>query len=222
MSLAIAPKVAWLPAAPAALAVVRVSLSNFRCYGELRLETGREPVVLTGPNGAGKTNLLEALSFLAPGRGLRRARLGEIDRRAGALSTGPWAVATRVETSAGPVEIGTGREGRPSDESRTEKRIIKIDGAVQRGQTTLGAQLAVIWMIPEMDRLFDEGPSPRRRFLDRLVAVFDPEHAGRVAAYEHALAERARLLAERSGDSTWLSALEDTMARHGIAVTAAR
>jgi DNA replication and repair protein RecF len=223
MNVAVAPKVAWLAGPPAAVAVVRVSLSNFRCYGDLRLEPGREPVVLTGPNGAGKTNLLEALSFLAPGRGLRRAKLGEVDRRAGALSTGPWAVATVVETPAGPVEIGTGREGRLAEDSgRTEKRIVKIDGNVQRGQVALGAQLAVIWMIPEMDRLFDDGPSPRRRFLDRLVVVFDPEHAGRIAAYEHALSERARLLAEKSGDAAWLDALEDTMARHGIAVAAAR
>jgi DNA replication and repair protein RecF len=212
MNLATAPRVAWLQA-PAATAVVCVSLNNFRCYSELRLEPGREPVVLTGPNGAGKTNLLEALSFLAPGRGLRRARLGEVDRRIGA---GPWAVATRVETPAGAVEIGTGRA------PDAEKRVVKIDGNVQRGQSALGDHLAVIWMIPEMDRLFDEGPSPRRRFLDRLVAVFDPEHAGRLAAYEHALAERARLLAERTGDVVWLAALEDTMARHGIAVAAAR
>ena len=173
MNLAAAPKVTWLPS-PAAVAVTRLSLANFRCYAELRLEPGREPVVLTGPNGAGKTNLLEALSFLSPGRGMRRAKLGEIDRRAAGPGAGPWAVASRIETPAGSIEIGTGREGRlPEDAGRTEKRIVKIDGTVQRGQAALADCLSVIWMIPEMDRLFDEGPSPRRRFLDRLVAAFD-------------------------------------------------
>ena len=123
MNLAAAPKVTWLPS-PAAVAVTRLSLANFRCYAELRLEPGREPVVLTGPNGAGKTNLLEALSFLSPGRGMRRAKLGEIDRRAAGPGAGPWAVASRIETPAGSIEIGTGREGRlPEDAGRTEKRI---------------------------------------------------------------------------------------------------
>ncbi|HEX6977796.1 MAG TPA: DNA replication/repair protein RecF [Alphaproteobacteria bacterium] len=198
-------------------AVTRLTLSDFRCYARLRLDIGREPVVLTGPNGAGKTNLLEALSFLAPGRGLRRAKLAEPDRRAAdGTSCGPWAVAAMLETSLGMRSVGTGREG-----DGGERRSVRIDGTAAH-QKDLSAILSVVWLAPDMDRLFLEGPSARRRFLDRLVFGFDPEHAGRVAAYEHCLRERSRLLAEGSADPAWLDALEDGMARHGIAIAAAR
>jgi len=198
-------------------AITRLTLSDFRCYARLRVDVGREPVVLTGPNGAGKTNVLEALSFLAPGRGLRRAKLTEPDRRAtDGTSCGPWAVAVMLETSLGTRSIGTGREG-----DGGERRSVRIDGRTAH-QKDLSAVLSVVWLAPDMDRLFLEGPSARRRFLDRLVFGFDPEHAGRVAAYEHCLRERSRLLAEGSADPAWLDALEDGMARHGIAIAAAR
>ncbi len=196
-------------------AVTRLTLTDFRCYARLRVDVAREPVVLTGPNGAGKTNLLEALSYLAPGKGLRRARLAEPDRRVGDEPAGRWAVAATVESGTGTCAVGTGRE------AETERRSVRIDGAT-RSQKDLSALLNVVWLTPEMDRLFMEGPSARRRFLDRLVFGFDPEHAGRVAAYEHCLRERARLLADGGGDPAWLDVLEDGMARNGIAVAAAR
>jgi DNA replication and repair protein RecF len=198
-------------------AVTRLTLTDFRCYARLRIDVDVAPVVLTGPNGAGKTNLLEALSYLAPGKGLRRAKLAEPDRRAGGVEAGRWAVAATIETAAGASHVGSGREA----DAAAERRSVRIDGA-NASQKDLSTLVSLVWLTPEMDRLFMDGPSARRRFLDRLVFGFDPEHAGRVAAYEHMMRERARLLAEGGGDAAWLDALEDGMARHGIAVAAAR
>ncbi len=195
-------------------AVTRLSLNDFRCYTSLRLHLSAQPVVLTGANGAGKTNILEALSLLAPGRGLRRASLGEIDRK----GAGPWAVNAHIATGRLRVAIGTGVDR----DSGSERRAIRIDGSNGRSQKDLAALLSVVWLTPEMDRLFMDGPSARRRFLDRLVTGFDADHAGRVAAYEHCVRERARLLAEGKSDGVWFDALEDGMARHGIAVAVAR
>src|SRR5688572_7689702 len=149
---------------PAARAWVgRVSLTQFRCYAQAELEADARPVVLTGPNGAGKTNLLEALSFLSPGRGLRRARLAEVER-IGAPAGSGWAVAARVETPFGPVDIGTGRD--PAAEGTSERRLVRIDGQPVRGQIALAEHVAMVWLTPQMDRLFVEGASGRRRFLD--------------------------------------------------------
>lgn len=216
-------------AAPAAVpigraAVTRLSLTDFRCYSRLRLDFGVEPVVLTGPNGAGKTNLLEAMSFLAPGRGLRRAKLAEIDRRVPdvpAGHVGPWAVAAVLDGGKGRINIGTGREA-GDGEKATERRAVRIDGYPARGQKDLAEHLAIVWLTPDMDRLFMDGSSGRRRFLDRLVYGFQPAHAGEVAAYETVLRERARLLADGGADVAWLDALEDGIARHGVAIAAAR
>jgi DNA replication and repair protein RecF len=215
-----------LSAARRAVAVRRLVLTDFRGYAGARLALSAAPVVLYGPNGAGKTNLLEALSFLAPGRGLRRARLGEIDRRCrspeGALENtaagGAWAVHASLETSEGAVEIGTGRD--PADGS--ERRLISLDGEAARSQAMLARHLGLVWLVPAMDRLFVEGGSPRRRFLDRLVYGFDAEHAQRLGAYEQAMRERARLLRDGPMDRSWLAALEETMAATGVAVAAAR
>jgi DNA replication and repair protein RecF len=189
--------------------------------------------VLAGPNGAGKTNLLEAISYLAPGRGLRRARLSEVDRiqalgpENSGVAPGPkvaWVVAATAMTPQGSRELGTGRdpatdeqEGRPR-----ERRLVKIDGAFARSQQELGEILAMVWLSPRMDGLFRDGASARRRFLDRLVYGFDPAHAGRVAAYEQALRERARLLKVGGAGNAWLDALELGMARNGVAIAAAR
>ncbi|MHA1113510.1 MAG: DNA replication/repair protein RecF, partial [Alphaproteobacteria bacterium] len=215
-------------AAAPALAVRRLTLTDFRGYAGLRLETDASCVVLTGANGAGKTNLLEALSMLAPGRGLRGARLAEMDRvgadgAAGGCwaSAGSWAVAATVTTPTGPVEIGTGREP-ATPEGRRERRIVRIDGAPVRGQAALARALGVVWLTPDMDRLFRSAAVGRRRFVDRLVAAFDPDHVGRLAAYSHNLRERARLLRDGGADKSWLAALEEGMARHGIATAAAR
>lgn len=214
-----------LAPASGAVAVRRLVLTDFRGYRSVRLQVTAAPVVLFGPNGAGKTNLLEALSFLAPGRGLRRARLGEIDRRVrmpeGALGDpagGAWAIHASLETPVGAVEVGTGREA--SDTS--ERRVLLVDGETAKSQAALARHLGVVWLTPAMDRLFVEGGSARRRFLDRLVYGFDAEHAQRVSAYEQAMRERARLLRDGPMDASWLAALEETMAATGIAIAAAR
>jgi DNA replication and repair protein RecF len=225
----------WSAGAAAPLAsagrvgVTRLVLTDFRNYREARLSLDTEPVVLTGPNGAGKTNLLEAVSFLAPGRGLRGARLAEIGRRRHPVSDAPtevathgWAVAATVATRGGSLRLGTGCD--PADE---ERRIVRIDGEPARSQAALGERLAVVWLTPAMDRLFSEGPGGRRRFLDRLVLVLDSGHAARVSAYDQALRERARLLrtdfsVDRPADPAWLAALEEIMAAQGVAVAAAR
>jgi DNA replication and repair protein RecF len=204
-----------LPAA-ALPAVTRLTVTDFRCYRRLRLDIEPTPVVLTGPNGAGKTNVLEALSLLVPGRGLRAARLGEITRHT--AESGAWAVAATVQTSAGPVSLGTGLEAGGG----ADRRVVRVDGETMRGQTALGRHLAALWLTPAMDGLFRDGAGERRRFLDRLVQTLDPDHAGRCAAHAHALRERSRLLREGRGDPGWLSALEDTLARHGVAIAAAR
>jgi DNA replication and repair protein RecF len=201
--------------------VARLNLTDFRGYRTLRLDLDAAPVVLTGPNGAGKTNLLEALSFLAPGRGLRRAKLAEVDRRAAGEPASPWAIAAALETSQGRVHIGTGRE--PVEGERvSERRTVRIDGRPTRGQKDLAEHVAIVWLTPELDRLFLDGSSGRRRFVDRIVYGFHPEHAGEVSAYETVMRERARLLADGTADTAWLDALEDGMARHGVAIAAAR
>jgi len=214
-----------LTSASGAVAVRRLVLTDFRGYGAARVQLSAMPVALFGPNGAGKTNLLEALSFMAPGRGLRRAKLGEIDRRLrtaeGALGEpagGAWAIHASLETPAGTFEIGTGREASEG----SERRVLLIDGESAKSQAALARHLGVVWLTPAMDRLFVEGGSARRRFLDRLVYGFDAEHAQRVSAYEQAMRERARLLRDGPMDQSWLAALEETMAATGIAIAAAR
>ncbi|MEQ8387146.1 MAG: DNA replication/repair protein RecF [Alphaproteobacteria bacterium] len=230
------------------LTVSRLDLANFRCYPGLRFEMGPGPVVLTGPNGAGKTNLLEALSLLVPGRGLRRARISELRTRGGAS---PWAIAARIEGPLGPVEIGTGERPGPADgrddadagddtrageghaaretaaRERSGRRVVRIDGRLRRGQAPLADVMNALWLTPDMDRIFAESAAQRRRFLDRIVAGFDANHAGRVATFEHALRERSRLLRDwvrfgRPVDGPWLSALEERMAAEGVAIAASR
>lgn len=206
--------------------VARLQVSAFRSYRNAGMETQGRPVVLTGPNGAGKTNLLEALSFLTPGRGLRGARLSEIDRRSSGAEdddgagSQPWAVAAEIMVGGDRRDLGTGRD--PS--SPRDKRAVKLDGAFASSQQALGEVLSVVWLTPQMDRLFQEGPSERRRFLDRLVFGSDPAHAGRIAKYEQALRERSRLLRWEKGtpDPAWLTVLEETLTEQGVAIAAAR
>ena len=225
-----------------ALWLQKLTLNEFRCYAHATVEADRRPLVLTGPNGAGKTNLLEAVSFLAPGRGLRRARLAEIDRAEthreqadGNLESHPraWAVAARLMTAEGPRDLGTGRDPAVQANGETagqatsqttgrERRLVKIDGSFARGQQFLGEVVSMVWLTPQMDGLFRDGASGRRRFLDRLVYGFDTAHASRVNAYEQVLRERARLLKARVGDAAWLGSLESAIAEHGVAVAAAR
>ncbi|MDA1090812.1 MAG: DNA replication/repair protein RecF [Proteobacteria bacterium] len=209
------------------LSVRRLTLTDFRCYHHLRMTLDARPVVLTGANGAGKTNLLEGLSFLVPGRGLRRAKLSDIMRRergenidAPQTPIRPWGVAATLSTPDGEVEIGTAFE--KTAHANRDKRIVKVDGEVAKSQAILSDHVSALWLTPLMDRLFIEGPDARRRFLDRLVFDSDPAHAGRVKAYDHAMRERLRLLRDGSKDADWLASLEDTMATRGVAVAAAR
>lgn len=201
--------------APLRLAVRKLSLTRFRNHAATVLEIDRPVAVLTGANGSGKTNLLEAISFLSPGRGMRRARLSEIDRVGDA---GPWAVSAEIEGKLGETRIGTGRDA----EAEGERRLVRIDGAPARSQSALGDHLTVSWLTPAMDRLFAEGASARRRFLDRLVYAFDGEHAGRVSGYEHAWRERNRLIKDGRREAAWYAALEETLAETGVAIAAAR
>ena len=213
-------------AAPALLAVRQLRLTDFRNYRQLRLDCDISPVVLVGDNGAGKTNLLEALSFLAPGRGLRRARLDEVGRKPREDEPTPtsgrtWAVAATLDTPDGRLVIGTGIEP-AKGEGGLPRRVVRIDGRPASSQTALGHHVAAVWLTPQLDRLFLDGASERRRFLDRLVTALHPEHAGDVAAYENAQRQRARLLGEGNRDPHWFTALEDIMARHGVALATNR
>jgi len=191
-----------------------LSLRHFRNYSEARIETTPAPVILTGHNGAGKTNILEAISLLAPGRGLRKAKLSELNS---INENTAWAVAATAQGMEGVVKIGTGLSQEADD-----KRLIKIDGKVARSHTELGRHLAVIWMTPQTEQLFQEGASAGRKFLDRLVFGFDTDHASRVNEYEYAMRERNRLLSQGSRDTSWLDALEHTMAETAAAIAQSR
>ena len=203
---------------PEPLSISQITLTNFRNYANLRLSLNEAPVVLTGANGSGKTNLLEAVSLLVPGRGLRRSSLADLQNRTLAE---PWAVAIELLTNAGPLCIGTGRDNAAGD-SEGERRLVHIDGKPTRGQNLLAEHIAMAWITPDMDRLLADGVSARRKFLDRLVYSFDPAHGGRVRVYEKAMRERSCLLREGRADALWLSALENEMAQAAVAIAAAR
>ncbi len=195
------------------LRLTRLTLTEFRNYPALTWRPGARISVVTGPNGSGKTNLLEAISLLVPGRGLRNARIGEFGRDGAA-----WGVVGRVERDGIESEIATGT---PPD-GPLDRRIFRLDGAGVRNQADIAATAAAIWLTPQMDRLFGEAASGRRRFLDRLVWALEPGHAREVAAYDTANASRSRLLGSGDADPAWLDGIEDSMTRHAIAVTAAR
>jgi len=204
-----------VPAGRAAVTALR--LTNFRNYESLALALDGRSVVLVGQNGAGKTNLLEAISFLSPGRGLRRAELPEVARRDG---DGTWAVAATVVNGAGPAEIGTGIALGPAGPE--SQRRVRINHAAARASEALLEYLRVAWLTPSMDGLFTGPASDRRRFIDRAVLAIDPGHATRFNAFERAMRGRNRLLAEGSTDGTWLNAIEREMAELAVAIAAAR
>jgi DNA replication and repair protein RecF len=196
------------------MAVSRLVLTDFRNHADAVLTPARGFVVLTGENGAGKTNILEALSLLAPGRGLRRAGLSEMARQGGNRGFG---VAATLSLAPGDVEIGTGVQP-----DAPERRVVRINGA-PAAATTLAEWVTMLWLTPTMDRLFVEGPGERRRFLDRLTLALVPGHAHQSTRYEAAMRQRNRLLADDApADPDWLHALEAQMAEHGAAIDGAR
>jgi DNA replication and repair protein RecF len=204
------------------LRLLRLRLTDFRSYEAFEARFGGRIVAIAGPNGVGKTNLLEAISLLGPGRGLRGARASEIGRRPpGGMAGGalPWAAWGAFDGPDGPAEIGTGTTAEAGDAAR---RKYTLDGEPARSQAELSRRAGAVWLTPQMDRLFQDGASGRRRFLDRLVWALEPGHAREVAAHETAMSGRNRLLAEGRRDAAWLAALEDAMARHTVAAVAAR
>jgi DNA replication and repair protein RecF len=196
----------------------RLTLSNFRSYHAAQIDAGAALVVLTGPNGAGKTNLLEAISFLAPGRGLRRATLEDVAFSEG---NGAWAVSADVEGALGLASLGTGIEP-PAGEHAGVTRKCRIDREPVASAAAFADHLRMIWLVPAMDGLFNGPASERRRFLDRLVLAVDPEHGSRVNALERALRSRNRLLEDARPDLHWLDAIEHETAELAVAVTALR
>src|SRR5208283_5036105 len=198
--------------------VHRLTLTNFRNYRAAALEADIRPIVLYGPNGAGKTNLIEVISFLAPGRGLRRATLEEVAFHEG---DGSWAVAAEVEGALGLATLGTGIERAPED-GATVQRKCRIDRESVASAAAFADHLRVVWLVPAMDSLFVGAPSERRRFLDRLALAVDAEHSSRVNALERALRSRNRLLEEARPDPHWLDAVEHETAELAVAVAGQR
>jgi DNA replication and repair protein RecF len=199
------------------LAVTRLSLTNFRSYGAGELCVSGAPVVLAGPNGAGKTNVLDAISLLSPGRGLRGAKLAEHTRKGPVASEETlWAVAATVARGGADYEIGTGLT------QASSSRQVRLNGVAAQSSAELGDIVQLIWLTPAMDRLFIESAGGRRRFLDRLVLGFEPSHARSATRYETAMRERARLLKYGPRDPAWLDGLENEMAEAGIAIAQAR
>ena len=210
-----------VPAAiPAKLAVTRLHVTNFRSYAAAELNTQGAAVALAGPNGAGKTNLLDAISLLAPGRGLRGARLAEHTRKGPlAPSEALWAVAATVKRGDADYEIGTGLSEQSGGQ---DKRQVRLNGVEAKSSAELGEIVQMVWLTPAMDRLFIESASGRRRFLDRLALGFDASHARAATRYETAMRERARLLKYGPRDPAWLDGLENEMAEAGMLVAGAR
>jgi DNA replication and repair protein RecF len=197
----------------------RLTLSNFRSYHAAQIRLDRAgPVVLTGANGAGKTNLIEAISLLAPGRGLRRATMEEFAFSEG---DGAWAISAEIEGMLGLATLGTGIDP-PVGEDSTPMRKCRIDRESVGSATAFADHLRVVWLTPAMDPLFNGPASERRRFLDRLVLAVDAQHSSRVAALERSLRSRNRLLEDSPGDTHWLDAIEHETAEVAVAVAAGR
>ena len=197
--------------------ISKLTLTNFRNYATLSINLSPGAVVLSGDNGAGKTNLLEAISLLTPGRGLRRAPYADVAREGG---DGGFALHARIEGPEGQVEIGTGLAG--GDSAGEGGRRVRINGAAARSAEDMLEWLRVVWLTPAMDGLFPGPAADRRRFLDRLVLAIDPGHGQRALHYEKAMRGRNRLLTEGSRDGAWFEAIETQMAETGVAIAAAR
>lgn len=204
--------------------VAQLQLHDFRCYDHAAMaDIAPGLIVLTGANGAGKTNILEAVSLLSPGRGLRSAANEDMIRRSASSATtipsvrqgDRWAISAEIVNNGVTAQIGTGLD-------EGGKRIVRINGAAAKSQMALSDYIACVWLTPQMDRLFLDSSGARRRFFDKLIFAFDPAHAGRVTRYENAMAQRSRLLREGGADAVWLASLESQMAETGTAIAAAR
>lgn len=198
-------------------AITRLSVFNFRNYAESSLSLDRQSVVLTGQNGAGKTNLLEAVSMLTPGRGLRGAGFDELARLSG---DGGWAVSAQLSLNGDTIKLGTGQQ--PRDGASPNGRRVRIDGEPARGVGTLGHYLQIVWLTPAMDGLFTGPASERRRFLDRLVATFDTLHRTRHNQFERAMRQRNRMLETGETSARMFEAIESQMAEVATSIAAAR
>ena len=199
--------------------VEHLTLTNFRNYGCVTLEAGPEPVVLAGANGAGKTNILEALSLLAAGQGLRRAVYTDLAKSGG---DGSWAVAARVHGLQGPIDIGTGFLATNGGARPPTSRILRLNGETQSGTGILADIVEMVWLTPAMDGLFTGPAGERRRFLDRLILCFDPGYRTIAGRFERAMTSRNRLLTDGVRESAQYGGLERIMADTGVAVAAAR
>lgn len=197
--------------------ISRLVLTDFRNHASLSLSLDRRPVVLAGANGAGKTNVLEAVSLLAAGQGLRRAAYAELARRSGA---GAWAVAATLQSASGAVDIGTGIGA--ADGGERQGRIVRLNGEPQAGSGVLADLVEMVWLTPAQDSLFTGPAGDRRRFLDRLVLCFDPAHAARSGQFERAMRQRNRLLEDGVREPARFAGLEAIMAETGVAIAAAR
>src|SRR5476651_738409 len=196
----------------------RLTLTHFRNYQAASLETRGDVVVLVGPNGAGKTNCIEAISFLTPGRGMRRATLDDVADNQG---DGSWAVSAEVEGGLGLATLGTGIDA-PGDEAPAASRRCRIDREPVTSATAFGDHLRIVWLTPAMDGLFLGAASERRRFFDRLVLAIDSGHSSRVSALDRSLRSRNRLLEVRNYDDHWCDAIERETAELAVAVAAMR
>ena len=205
-----------------------LTLTSFRTYRQATLELDVRPVVLTGANGVGKTNLLEAISFLSPGSGLRQAKLAEVDcRSASNQGDMAWAVHARLSTEHGEHLLGTGRDPLGPAQIGRDRRLHRLNGAPLRSQAGFADVISILWLTPQMDRLLSDATGSRRRFLDRLVASIDPGQASRIGAYETSVRERAKLLrgefsAGAAELAAWLDGLEAEIAGLAVAIAAAR
>lgn len=196
-------------------AVTSLHVQSFRNYRFASLETNGQSVVLTGHNGAGKTNILEALSLLVPGRGMRMAQVAELDC---ANVKAPWVVSAHIDRAGDSMHLGTGRDA----EAETERRMVKCDGEKLSSQNALASLMAVVWLTPQMDSLFRDSAGTRRRFIDRLVHSFDAEHATHVNQYERTMRERNKLLSQYGYDTGWVHVLEQQLAGLAVAVACGR
>lgn len=217
-------------------AVKRLTLVNFRNYKYLRLNLKKPFIVLGGENGSGKTNVLEAVSFLSQGRGLRNAKLAEVktfdflakqQSSPVFINNSGWAVSAQVEKFDEEFNIGTAvesvlKEFDYNETKEVERRIVQINNQKLSSQNELGNYLSIIWVTPQMDRLFQGGAQLRRSFLDRIVYAFDVEHARRISAYDNLYRQWLQILKSGNINTSWLEALEEQMSGIGVAIAAAR